>query len=153
WGKIRFSNGGDTIWAAEIVKQSERNMTRDATYLKYSHDVDKNRNFKNRPIVLERKAAYGQLLRIIEFSADFPDSNSETQPRGLLLAVIRPVKLLGKNANTPYYQDGKFAPIEVVDVDEISCLVARIPDHEPGPRRWALCERQDAMDVAEDEDD
>jgi hypothetical protein len=61
--------------------------------------------------------------------------------------------LLGKNTNISYYQEGRFAPIEVVDIDEISCLVARIPDHEPGPRRWALCERQDAMDVAEDEVD
>jgi hypothetical protein len=51
-----------------------------------------------------------------------------------------------------YYQDGKFLPIEVIDVDDISCLVARIPGHKPGPQLWALCEREDAMAVSADSD-
>jgi hypothetical protein len=34
WGKIRCLDGGDTIRAAEIVQQSERNMSRDATFIK-----------------------------------------------------------------------------------------------------------------------
>ncbi|KAJ7331375.1 hypothetical protein DFH08DRAFT_619136, partial [Mycena albidolilacea] len=134
WGKIGFLNGGDTIRAAELVQQSERNMMRDASFLKYSHDVDKNRNNRRMPVHLERKTAYGQLLRIVEFTAP---------PRRLLLAIIRPVGLsyYASNPDTPYYQDGKFKPLEVIDVDDISCLVARIPDHQPGPRRWALWER------------
>ncbi|KAJ7367130.1 hypothetical protein DFH08DRAFT_680309, partial [Mycena albidolilacea] len=43
------------------------------------------------------------------------------------------------------YQDGKFKPLEVIDVDNISCLVAQIPDHQLGLRHWALWERPDAM--------
>jgi hypothetical protein len=34
WGKIHYLNGGDTIRAAEIIQQSERNMSRDATLIK-----------------------------------------------------------------------------------------------------------------------
>jgi hypothetical protein len=98
--------------------------------------------------MLERCIAYGQLLRILELSANLSESRHEPQERGLLLAVIRPCKLRFKNlANTPYYRDGKFEPIEVVDVDIISCLVACVPDHERGTRLWALCECQDAMDA------
>jgi hypothetical protein len=98
WGKIGLLNGGDTIRTAELVQKSERNMTRDASFLKvipppltcdilltiyqYSHDVDKNRDNRRMPVHLERKTAYGQLLRIIE---------SIAPPRCLLLAIIRPV--------------------------------------------------------------
>ncbi|KAJ7218620.1 hypothetical protein GGX14DRAFT_356905 [Mycena pura] len=143
WGKISFSDGGDTIRAAELVQQSERNMTRDASFLKYSHDVDKNRNRPRMPVVFERKIAYGQLLRIIDFKAHFPRAPA----RHLLLALIHPVQVsyYTSNPSTPYYQDGKFKPLEVIDVDDVSCLVARVPDHATGPRRWGICERADAM--------
>jgi hypothetical protein len=161
WGKIGFLNGGDTIRAAELVQQSERNMMRDASFLKvtsppltsntsltiyqYSHDVDKNRNNRRMPVHLERKTAYRQLLRIVEFTAP---------PRRLLLAIIHPVGLsyYASNPDTPYYQDGKFKPLEVIDIDDISCLVARIPDHQPGPRRWALWERPDAMGAGDSDE-
>jgi hypothetical protein len=73
------------------------------------------------------------------------------QARNLLLAVIRPAKLAKKNhLDTPYYRDGQFLPLEVIDVDDISCLVARIPDPVPRPLTWALCERPDAMGMSEE---
>ncbi|KAJ7268894.1 hypothetical protein C8J57DRAFT_988152, partial [Mycena rebaudengoi] len=116
----------------------------------YSHDVDKNRNRPRAPVILERRVGYGQLLQIINFFADLPLTEEDGQPRAqartVLLAIIHPVKLAKKNhLDTPYYQDGQFSPLEVIDVDDISCLVARIPDPGSGPRMWALCERQDAM--------
>ncbi|KAJ7212515.1 hypothetical protein GGX14DRAFT_393416 [Mycena pura] len=78
------------------------------------------------------------------------DGSPRAQARNVLLAVIRPVKLAKKNPfNTPYYQDGQFLPLEVIDVDDISYLVARISDPGSGPRLWALCERPDAMGMAE----
>jgi hypothetical protein len=108
------------------------------------------------PVVLERCIAYGQLLHVIEFYDDIPPSAEGDQPRNqarnLLLAVVHPVKLHRKNhLGTPYYQDGKFAPLEVIDVDDVSCLVARIPDHTPGPPLWALDDRQDAMGRVDEE--
>ncbi|KAF8125395.1 hypothetical protein K438DRAFT_1567371 [Mycena galopus ATCC 62051] len=150
WGKITFSGGGDTIRAADIVQQSERNMTRDASFLKYSHDVDKNQNHRRMPVELQRKTAYGQLLRIIDLPANLPPA----APRHLLLAVIRPVHVsyYTSNLGTAYYQEGKFKPLEVIDVDDISCLVARVPDHQAGPRRWALRERSDTMGAGEIEE-
>ncbi|KAJ7159368.1 hypothetical protein C8R43DRAFT_1234078 [Mycena crocata] len=127
------------------------------TEAEYSHDVDKNRNRRHLPVLLERQVAYGQLLRIVEFFANLPsarDDNGKSteQARMVLLAVIRPVNILAQSQRlgTPYYQDNKFAPIEVIDVDDISCLVARIPAPGNGPRRWALGERSDAMGASED---
>ncbi|KAF7334087.1 hypothetical protein MVEN_02314400 [Mycena venus] len=158
WGKIRFLGGGDTIRSAEIVQQSECNMTRDATFVKYTHEVDKNRRHRHMPVILERRVAYGQLLRVVEFHANLPTlmecDKHVIQARRLLLAVICPVKIFGHKSvpEIPYYKDGQFHPIEVVDVDDISCLVARVPDHEPGGRSWALCERQDTMGAAEEEE-
>ncbi|KAJ7840332.1 hypothetical protein B0H13DRAFT_1910773 [Mycena leptocephala] len=136
---------------------SEKNMMRDASFIKYSHAVDVNRNHRHKPVLLQREVAYGQLLRVIEFVADLPSAPDDNgclveQSRTIWLAVVRPVKILGKSKRlgTPYCLDNNFAPLEVIDVDDISCLVARIPDHEPGRPRWALCERQDAMGVAEE---
>lgn len=107
-------------------------------------------------MVLQREVAYAQLLRVVEFFADLPpteDENGEPteQARMVLLAVLRPVKLIAQSQRlgTPYYQDNKFAPIEVIDVDDISCLVARTPAPGKGPLRWALSERQDAMGASE----
>ncbi|KAJ6579712.1 hypothetical protein DFH09DRAFT_913161 [Mycena vulgaris] len=158
WGKISFIDGGDKIRAAELVLHSEQNMTRDASFIKYSRAVDLNRNHHHMPVLLQRQPAYGQLLRIIEFVAGLPSVRDDKgqlvqQSRTVWLAIVRPVKILAKSKRLgiPYYQDNNFAPIEVIDVDDISCLVARIPDHEPGPRRWALCERQDAMGAAEEQ--
>ncbi|KAJ7218682.1 hypothetical protein GGX14DRAFT_561026 [Mycena pura] len=140
WGKISFVDEGDTIRCREPVQHSERNMTRDASFLK-------NHNHRR-----ERRAVHGQLLRIIEFDAGFP----RAAPHHLLLAVIHPVQALyyKSNPNTPYYQEEKFKPLEVVDVDDMSCLVARVPDryHETGPRLWALCERPDTMGAGADEE-
>ncbi|KAJ6453297.1 hypothetical protein C8R47DRAFT_997728 [Mycena vitilis] len=153
WGRISFLGGGDLIRGADLVHPSENYMTRDASFIKYSHEVDKNRNHRRLPVVLQRQVAYGQLLRIIEFFADIPPAagdEPQVQARNLLLAVVRPVKLAKKNhLGMPYYPDGKFLPIEVIDVDDISCLVARIPDHEAGRRYFALWERPDAMGMAE----
>ncbi|KAJ7312327.1 hypothetical protein DFH08DRAFT_717812 [Mycena albidolilacea] len=158
WGKISFMDGGDKIRAAELVMHSEQNMTRDASFIKYSRGVDLNRNHRHMPVLLQRQPAYGQLLRIIEFVANLPTIHHDQghpvqQARTVWLAIVRPVKILAKSKclGIPYYQDNSFVPIEAIDVDDISCLVSRIPDHKPGPRRWALCERQDAMGAAEEQ--
>lgn len=36
WGKVSFTNGGDKIHAAELVTYSEKNMTRDTSFIKVS---------------------------------------------------------------------------------------------------------------------
>ncbi|KAJ7212075.1 hypothetical protein GGX14DRAFT_361968 [Mycena pura] len=126
-------------------------MTRDASFIKYSHSVDKNARFRNQPVEEERRIAYGQLMRIIKFEVKFP-CGFKPCLRSLLLAVVRPVRWKAKSDELGfwYYQDGHFLPVEVIDVDNISCLVARIPAHEPGPQLWAICERHDAMGMSDD---
>ncbi|KAJ7683824.1 hypothetical protein B0H14DRAFT_2654617 [Mycena olivaceomarginata] len=63
--EISFTGGGDKIHAAELVMYSEKNMTRDASFMEYSHSVDVNRNHRHKPVHLQRQVAYGQLLRVI----------------------------------------------------------------------------------------
>ena len=81
--------------------------------------MDLNETRPRLPANYERRVAYGQLLRVVEFCADLPvitgdDGVISQQPTMLLLAVIRPVKLLqkSKKLGTPYYQDGEFLPIQ-----------------------------------------
>ncbi|KAJ7213826.1 hypothetical protein GGX14DRAFT_360516, partial [Mycena pura] len=85
----------------------------------YSHSVDRNERFQHQPVDEERRVVYGQLLRMIEFKICFP-ADFEHHRRVLLLAVIPPVKLIGhsKRLGFPFYQDGKFLPVEIVDVDD-----------------------------------
>ncbi|KAL0063865.1 hypothetical protein AAF712_009218 [Marasmius tenuissimus] len=146
WTRIRYLNGGDTVNAAEMYCRSERNRARDATFVKFSIEVDKNRNFRNLPVELRRCVAYGQLLHVLEVEIDF-SSISDDGKKWLLLAVIRPCRLESKNRlDMPYYYDDHFKPVVVVDADDVSCLVARIPDRRPNKRlRWALYERPYAM--------
>ncbi|KAJ7192132.1 hypothetical protein GGX14DRAFT_578439 [Mycena pura] len=86
------------------------------------------------------------------------ENNQVTQQsKTLLLAVVRSVKLDTSRgtAGIPYFKDGPSGtdPIHIINVDEISCLVARVPDHGAGSRRWALGERHDAVGAADNENE
>ncbi|KAF7323554.1 hypothetical protein MKEN_00575700 [Mycena kentingensis (nom. inval.)] len=124
WGKISFLDGGDKIRGWEMFIKARRTRT---------------------TLTSARTTRVSLGSMNAKFGVDHP----------LLLAVVRPVRLHSKNKRLdfPYYKDGKFLPIEVIDVDDISCLVARIPGHGKGPRKYALCERPDAMLVGDDVSD
>ncbi|KAL0058469.1 hypothetical protein AAF712_014855, partial [Marasmius tenuissimus] len=60
-----------------------------ASNWQYMHTVNRNENFRHREVILERRARYGQLLRIVEFEADIStDGTSEAY----LVAIIRTLK-------------------------------------------------------------
>ncbi|KAJ7208374.1 hypothetical protein GGX14DRAFT_365624 [Mycena pura] len=162
WGKISFRlGGGDKVDGSELVRYSEKNGSRDATFIKYSRQVDRNARSRHRDVEWYSKVEYGQLLRVVQFKCPLPliwENNKVTQQsKMLLLAVVRSVKLdtSRSTARIPYFKDGPSGtgPIHIINVDEISCLVARIPDHGAGSRRWALGERHDAMGAADNEND
>ncbi|KAF7306218.1 hypothetical protein MIND_00412300 [Mycena indigotica] len=97
---------------------------------------------------LTTAVAYGQLLRLLEFTIALPPE-CDTASCPLLLAAIRPVKEPKKSPYPfPVYQDGQFRPIEVIDVDDLSCLVARVPANRRGPLVYALYEHPDSMGSA-----
>ncbi|KAL0069536.1 hypothetical protein AAF712_003194 [Marasmius tenuissimus] len=140
WGTLQYLSGGDTIRGSEMHATSVR-FTRDSTFVKYTYTFDKNESFKNKPVVLQRCTMYGQLLRIVQFEADFISQGSSNT---YLVAVIRPVKLdkhYADGMGTAYCKINNFGPIVAIDVDDVSCLVARVPDRG----RWALYERPYAM--------
>ncbi|KAF7297482.1 hypothetical protein MIND_00982000 [Mycena indigotica] len=151
WGRVSFLGGGDKMRGADLTQQSGGYMTRDASFVKFSHLVDTNARNSRQPRVDERQVAYGQLLRLIEFSVDLPKECQVDHP--LLLAVVRPVKPPKDNPYPfPVYQDGKFGSVEVVDADDVSCLVARVIASRRGPRFYALIERPDAMGASPEEE-
>ncbi|KAJ7610097.1 hypothetical protein FB45DRAFT_682952, partial [Roridomyces roridus] len=136
WGKISFRlGGGDKIDGSEVVNYSEQNYSRDATFIKYSRQVDRNERSRNRNVEWYSKVEYGQLLRVVQFKCPLPliwqDNGVAQGPKMLLLAVIRSVKqdTARSTDSIPYFKDGAFGPIHIINVDEISCLIARIPDH------------------------
>ncbi|KAL0563930.1 hypothetical protein V5O48_018126 [Marasmius crinis-equi] len=156
WSQIRFLEGGDTINCASLYRRSEQNQSREATFIKYTVEVNKNKRFRNLPVVMERCPAYSELLTVIELDL-LKTSNAECfgGRQSDLLAVIRPAKLAQKNKlTTPYYYDGEFKPVEVINVDDISCLVARIPDRWPTScLRWALYERPYVMGLEPEDEE
>ncbi|KAJ7612748.1 hypothetical protein FB45DRAFT_673250, partial [Roridomyces roridus] len=148
WGKISFRlTGGDKMDGTELVRYSRRNCSRDATFIKYSRQVDRNERSRNHDVEWYSKVEYGQLLRVVQFQCPLPfiwENNQVTQDsKMLLLAVVRPVKLDKSRSTptTPYFKDNNFGAVHIINVDEMSCLVARLPDHGEGARRWALGER------------
>ncbi|KAJ7226887.1 hypothetical protein GGX14DRAFT_555481 [Mycena pura] len=139
WGKISFLNGGDKIRGAELVQHSERNGNRDASFIKFTSTVDINARRPRQPRVEQRRVAYGQLLRVLEFTPNLPAECGARRP--VLLAVVLPVRKTAESRRLgfPYYQDGKFAPVEVIDVDDIcmnllgSCPFSmKLETHGPG---------------------
>ncbi|KAL0062238.1 hypothetical protein AAF712_010868 [Marasmius tenuissimus] len=147
WGTLSYLDGGDTIYGSNMHAKSRR-FTRDATFVKYMYLFDKNERFKNRPVILERRPVYGQLHRVVEFKADFGAQgfcNTHT------VAIICPVKLnehYTDGLGTPYCKINVFASIIAVDLDDVSCLMARVPDCG----RWALYEQPYAMGLDSSED-
>ncbi|KAL0571931.1 hypothetical protein V5O48_010032 [Marasmius crinis-equi] len=143
WAQIRYLNGGDTLNVAEMHIHHKKNKSRNATFIKFTLEVNRNERFKNKPVELERRAAYGQLLNILEVEADIACEGKKT----LLIAVIWPCKLKWLNKlNMPYYYDGAFRPVVAIDVDDLSCLVTHIADQQPNkPLQWALYEQLNVM--------
>ncbi|KAJ6583574.1 hypothetical protein DFH09DRAFT_911641 [Mycena vulgaris] len=123
WGKLKQLSGGDLIHAWDLVSayHTSRDAVRDATFIQYTLEIDKNKHFRNLPVELERKEERTQSAR----------------ERTIVLAAVAEAKLTRKNAVGMAYFDAKSSDLgpasEVIDVGSIDCLAGRIPDLT----RWA----------------
>ncbi|KAJ7778020.1 hypothetical protein DFH07DRAFT_766236 [Mycena maculata] len=102
---------------------------RDATFIKFTLDVDKNQNHRNLPVVLQRKAFVGKVHKSIALtvSADFP---------ARIHARMNSASCGGSTSRIDTSKPGGYElgpPSEVIDVESIDCLAGRIQDR----RRWA----------------
>ncbi|KAJ6459013.1 hypothetical protein C8R45DRAFT_913204 [Mycena sanguinolenta] len=155
WGKLKMPGGGDLIHAWDLVSSyhNSPNSVRDATFIKYTLEVDKNKNFRNMPVVLERKEFFGQVRKFIVLTVpvEFPARRDATEreraqserDRTIILAAVAEVTLTRKNALGMVYFDAKASDLgsasEVIDVGSIDCLAGRIWDS----KRWACVVRPD----------
>ncbi|KAJ7270849.1 hypothetical protein C8J57DRAFT_1179829 [Mycena rebaudengoi] len=156
WGKMKQLSGGDLIHAWDLVSayHTSRDSVRDATFIKYTLEIDRNMNFRNLPVVLERKAFFGQVRKfvVIMVPPDFPARCGATEAeraellqsgreRAIVLAVVTEAKLVRKNALGMVYFEAKSSDLgpatEVIDVESIDCLAGRVWDS----KRWACIVR------------
>ncbi|KAJ7914648.1 hypothetical protein B0H13DRAFT_1611308 [Mycena leptocephala] len=155
WGKLKMPGGGDLIHAWDLVSSyhNSPDSVRDATFIKYTPEVDKNKNFRNMPVVLERKEFFGQVRKFIVLTVpvEFPARRDSTEreraeserDRTIILAAVAEVTLTRKNALGMVYFDAKSSDLgpasEVIDVGSIDCLAGLIWDS----KRWACVVQPD----------
>ncbi|KAH9828627.1 uncharacterized protein C8Q71DRAFT_799969 [Rhodofomes roseus] len=143
YGKVRRLEGGDTISASNLVRRQEDG--RDATFVRYDRFVDKNARFKNKPVEMERRDKFGQLLRvvIVPITAEMDvHLHVDGGPRTYALAVIRSVKIEKRHSlGMSYYS--QMGPVDVVDLDAVRFVVGRV--YDPSQRLWAIVDRSDIL--------
>ncbi|KAJ7118905.1 hypothetical protein C8R44DRAFT_624982, partial [Mycena epipterygia] len=76
WGKLKRLGGGDLIHARDLVStyHTSQDAVRDATFIKYTLEVDKNQNRRNLPVVLQSKPFFGQVRKFVALTVppEFP---------------------------------------------------------------------------------
>lgn len=97
--------------------------------------VDKNAQYRNRPVVLEPATFFGQVMHIFVVRLGVSKRLKLKTPETLILAAIRTcanVKSRGSDDSILYYsQEGC---LEVVDMNCVQCVIGRMKDtHE-----WAI---------------
>ncbi|EPS95762.1 hypothetical protein FOMPIDRAFT_65211, partial [Fomitopsis schrenkii] len=139
WGKLQILNGGDRIRTTSLggVRADSRN----ASFVRYESLVDKFANQRNRPSVFELRTFYGELQHL--FSIKLQGPTVSERPEMILLAGIRTCKLDNRappgGLDIHYYTtEGQY---EVVDVNNVQCLVGRIRDRE----QWAIVDRSGSL--------
>ena len=100
--------------------------------------VDKNMNYRNRPVLLEPVICFGQLQHIFVVRLAASKTLKLAQPTTLILAAIRACACPQLESNGVYYYDRE-GTLEVVDMKCVQCLVGRVSDRS----RWAIIDRSD----------
>ncbi|KAF8208618.1 hypothetical protein K438DRAFT_1754485 [Mycena galopus ATCC 62051] len=150
WGKLKWLVGGDLIHAWDMVStyHNSPDSVCDATFIKFTLEIDKNEWYPNLPVVLQRKAFFGQVRKFIalalppEFPAQRDAGEQERieseQERIILLAAVADANLIRQLPTGIGCFDAKSsdlgAPSQVIDVESIDCLAERIAVDK---KRWA----------------
>lgn len=109
----------------------------------YESLVDKFANQRNRPSVFELHTFYGELQNIFAIKLQGSTGSTSGHQETVVLAGIRACKLDERappgGLDIHYYTtEGRY---EVVDINNIQCLVGRIRDRE----QWAIIDRSGSL--------
>ena len=105
--------------------------------------MDRNAAYRNRPVVLELRAFYGELQDIVLISMPPSPALRLTQTEHIILAGIQTCILEDHAAPRGldihcYTQMGRY---EVVDMKNVQCLVGRVLDRG----QWAIIDRSGGL--------
>ncbi|KZV79110.1 hypothetical protein EXIGLDRAFT_632649 [Exidia glandulosa HHB12029] len=140
WGKVRRLDGGDTIHAFKVVKM--RPDSRDATFVRYSLDVDRFAHRARWESDFETRAFFGQLQRIFVLPLPPLPQYAQSESQVILLAEVRQCAGVSQpKADGPYYYNGSLGVPEVIDLACIECLIGRVEDRG----QWGIVDRSNAL--------
>jgi hypothetical protein len=154
WGKVRRTDGGDTMKASSLVMPQEDK--RDATFVrvsifhcfvttiltftKYEVLVDKHARSRNRRPEYQTETFFGQLQHIFVVPVPLSNDLGLTEPTTALLAAIRACEITGRNdLDMHYYKE--LGRLDVVDMTCVQCLVGRVIDG----KFWAVFDRSGSL--------
>ncbi|KAI0750343.1 hypothetical protein BC629DRAFT_1297723 [Irpex lacteus] len=138
WACVRIK-GDDEVVRAASMKGRTGEDNRDASYVRYNLDVDRNARFRNMESVFEARDFYGQVQHFIVVPLPIVQSIGLEKPTTLVLAIIRSCVIEDHHLalNTHYYS--RTGSLDVVDLTTIKCLIGRIK--EPCRGQWATIDR------------
>ncbi|KZV91671.1 hypothetical protein EXIGLDRAFT_675855 [Exidia glandulosa HHB12029] len=141
WGKVRRLDGGDTMHAADLIVNEERDMT----FVRYEQLVDRRRHQQHKTAVLKRQAYYGQLRRILVLPVSPPLAEllGDDAPQTVLIAAVAEcADLSPPDAHGLQFFSKLKDGVELTELRTIECLIGRVPTHSG---HWAIADRSNAL--------
>ncbi|KZV89279.1 hypothetical protein EXIGLDRAFT_796478 [Exidia glandulosa HHB12029] len=141
WGKVRRLDGGDTMHAADLIVNEERDMT----FVRYEQLVDRRRHQQHKTAVLKRQTYYGQLRRILVLPVSPPLAEllGDDAPQTVLIAAVAEcADLSPPDAHGLQFFSKLKDGVELTELRTIECLIGRVPTHSG---HWAIADRSNAL--------
>ncbi|KAF8312374.1 hypothetical protein DL93DRAFT_2149474 [Clavulina sp. PMI_390] len=146
WGKVRIIGRNESI-SSTYGQRNRTGRVRDASYIRYGKEVDRNAHFRNLPIVLERRTCYGRLEAIIQCNVPSNGSPQLRQPELHLVALVTECITNGADA-----ADGTLVTYtkmqqssSLIDLNLVESVVGRFQVGDSKNRRWAIIDRSDNL--------
>ncbi|THU92539.1 hypothetical protein K435DRAFT_820462 [Dendrothele bispora CBS 962.96] len=140
WSVVRRLEGGDDMRAASLLPFAEDR--RDATFIRFDALIDKNAKNRRAEIQEEKQTFFGRLQHI--FVVDLPAASElrlDKRTTFILAGIEQCIIDSTDSVNFSYYS--KLAPLEVLDITCIQCLVGRVV---AGPSQWAIIDRSGTLE-------
>ncbi|KAM6503762.1 hypothetical protein JOM56_000705 [Amanita muscaria] len=136
YGRARMVDGNEPIHGCQLVKLAPDHH--DMSFVRYQLAVDKYAHIRHRKPDLEMHDFFGRVLQF--FTLDVPAlPDGLIEQTTMIFAVIRQLKVTHQ-VKDPfrlcYFKDNS-GPVEIVDINQIQCLVGRIYDRD----EWAIVDR------------
>ncbi|KAL5632974.1 hypothetical protein ACGC1H_003460 [Rhizoctonia solani] len=149
WGKLRIANGGDKIRASAPCNPASVYGKRDASFVRYVFQKDKNEDDPNADIEMVDAIGYGCLEFILAIR--FPDTDEAKDflgdtPPFHILAHVAEAKGVEGNGTERILTFTEFGRKFILDITSIKYLAGRV--HTRGVKQggeWAIVDRAERL--------